>query len=401
MLEKHMNMYIDCCQNTLKTMFNFHVNSNQTDFDIETKDQYSSTNDTCVHIPFFGSISGEFFLSVDLNDWRYTIKKAIGIDDEEMVFSSLKECLNIVAGETISSISKEFPNLTYLSPRITIGKMHYPSVKTICAKLQMESLTSIDLGISIDMMKIDLNDKLERSLTEVTEQKKQVGASERINVLGSLVEFVLQDLKVPLNNIDCGLNEIKETTLQNEVLQPEKLNSLIDDVTRIKNIAGTLVNFTNATSSDINEFNLMECASKAVKVSNYSYPNNVKIIIKAPENTIPKIKSNPRQVEQVIFNLLINSFEALENTPDPEVLIESFSENSYCGFHISHNGEQVASEQKYWEPMFTRNKSGNITSLGLTVCREILQMYGGDIFLDEEKENKTTYSVVLPIHPTN
>lgn len=400
MLEKHMNSYIECCRTTLEAMFNFHVNSNQTDFNIRLSDQYSSNLDTCVHIPFMGSISGEFFLSVDLNDWRYTIKNAIGVDDEEMIFSSLKECLNIVTGEAISSLSKEYTNLTYLSPRITIGKMYYPSVKTICAKLEMESLSHIDLGISVDMMKIDLNDKLERSLAEVNEQKKQVGSSERINVLGSLVEYVLQDLKVPLSNIDHGLNDIKETALENKVLHPEKINSLLNDVTRIKNIAGTLVNFTNATSSEINEFNLMECASKAVKLSNYSYPNDVKIIIKTSDKTIPPIKSNPRQVEQVIFNLLINSFEALENTSQPEIIIESFAENSYCGFHISHNGEKVENEEKVWEPMFTRNKSGNITSLGLTVCREILQMYGGDIFLDEE-ETKTTFSVVLPVHQYN
>ncbi|MCM8528608.1 MAG: ATP-binding protein [Lentisphaeraceae bacterium] len=400
MLEKHMDMYISCCQKTMEAMFNFHVNSSQNDFAIEITEQYCPINDTCVHIPFFGSISGEFFLSVDLNDWRYIVKNAIGLDDEEMIFSSLKESLNIIAGETISSISKEFPNLTYLSPRITIGKMHYPSVKTICAKIQMESLTTLDLGISIDMMQIDLNEKLEHSLHEVNEQKKQAGISEKINVLGSLVEYVLQDLKTPLNSIDDGLHEIKDTVLQNKVIQPEKLNSLLNDVTRIKNIAGTLVNFTNAASSEISEFCLIDCANKAVKISNYSYPNNVKITIKSPENPIPAIKSNPRQVEQVIFNLLINSFEALEHTEDPEIVIESFSEHSYCGFHISHNGDKIASEEKFWEPMFTRNKSGNITSLGLTVCREILQMYGGDIFLDENG-SKTTYSVVLPIHIIN
>ena len=163
MLEKHMDMYIKCCQKTMESMFNFHVNSNQIDYSIEIKEQYSPLNDTCVHIPFFGSISGEFFLSVDLNEWRYIVKNAIGLDDEEMVFSSLKESLNIIAGETISSISKEFPNLTYLSPRITIGKMYYPSVKTICAKVQMETLTTLDLGISVDLMQVELNEKLERS----------------------------------------------------------------------------------------------------------------------------------------------------------------------------------------------------------------------------------------------
>ncbi|MCM8543373.1 MAG: ATP-binding protein [Lentisphaeraceae bacterium] len=400
MLEKHMDMYIKCCQKTMESMFNFHVNSNQIDYSIEIKEQYSPLNDTCVHIPFFGSISGEFFLSVDLNEWRYIVKNAIGLDDEEMVFSSLKESLNIIAGETISSISKEFPNLTYLSPRITIGKMYYPSVKTICAKVQMETLTTLDLGISVDLMQVELNEKLERSLTEVDEHKKQTGLSEKINVLGSLVEYVLQDLKTPLGNIDNGLHEVKEIALQNKPIQPEKLNSLISDVTRIKNIAGTLVNFTNAASSEIIEFSLIECANKAVKISNYSYPNNVKIVIKSPETPIPSIRSNPRQVEQVIFNLLINSFEALENSTNPEVLIESFSEHSYCGFHISHNGEKIASEEKFWEPMFTRNKSGNITSLGLTVCREIIQMYGGDIFLDEDGD-KTVYSVVLPIRIIN
>ena len=286
MLDKHMEMYIQCCRKTMEAMFNIHTNSSQTDFSVELSEQYVPMHDTCVHIPFFGSISGEFFLSINLEDWKYTLKQTIGEDDEEMLFSSLKEFLNIVAGETINSISKEFPNLTYLSPRITIGQMHYPAVKSISAKLQMETLTTFDLGISIDMMKIDLNEQLEKSLDELNEKQRQCGNSERISVLGSLVENVLQDLKLPLSNLDNGLKSIKELSVQNIAPHPENLNSLIDDLTRIKNIAGTLVNFSNAASSEIIKFDLLECANKAVKISNYTYPNDVKIEIKSCEKPV-------------------------------------------------------------------------------------------------------------------
>ena len=398
MLNKHMDQYIHCSIKTMDAMFSLHPNSNQSDYDIEISEQFVHTNDTCVHIPFFGSISGEFFFAMNLNDWRFTVKQTLGVDDDELVFSSMKEFLNTVAGETITSISKDFPNLTYLAPRITQGKMNYPAVKSISAKLQMETLSTFELGISIDMMKIDLNEKLESSISELHEKQKQVGNSERINVLGSLVENVLQDLREPIKHLDHGLGDLKQSALRNEVAIPEKLNGMIESLTRIKNIAGTLVNFTNAASSKITEFNLIECANKAVKVSQYSYPNDIAIEIKSSAMQIPPIKSNPRQVEQVIFNLLITSFEALEDIQHPKVTIETFSENAYCGFRISHNGDQNLDESNIWEPMFSRNKSGNITSLGLTVCREILNMYGGDIFLDKE-DDKTTFTLILPVEP--
>jgi len=380
----------------MDAFFNIHPHSGQTDYEVEILEQFVHTNDTCVHIPFFGSISGEFFFAINLDDWRFTVRQTLGMDDDELVFSSMKEFLNTVAGETITSISKEFPNLTYLAPRITQGKMNYPAVKSISAKLQMETLSIFELGISIDMMKIDLNEKLESSISELHKKQRQLGNSERINVLGSLVENVLQDLKAPIKHLDHGLADIKQNSLRNETVFPEKINGLIESLTRIKNIAGTLVNFTNAASSKVSEFNLIECANKAVKVSQYSYPNEVSIEIKSSANKIPPIKSNPRQVEQVIFNLLINSFEAMEDTINPLITIETFAENAYCGFRISHNGEKETDESKLWEPMFSRNKSGNITSLGLTVCREILSMYGGDIFLDRE-EDKTIFTLILPV----
>ncbi len=398
MLEKHMNQYIKCSIKAMDALFNIHPHSGQSDYNIELNEQFIHTNDTCIHIPFFGSISGEFFFAVNLSDWRYTVKQAIGMDDDELVFSSMKELLNTVVSETITSISKDFPNLTYLSPRITQGKMNYPAVKSVSAQLQMETLATFELGISIDTMKIDLNEKLQSSINELNKKQRQLGSSERINVLSSLVENVLQDLREPIKHLDHGLGDMKQSALNNEAVFPEKINGMIESLTRIKNIAGTLVNFTNATSSKIREFNLIECASKAVKVSKYSYPNDIAVEIKSSAAQIPPIKSNPRQVEQVIFNLLLTSFEALENTLNPKVTIETFSEHAYCGFRISHNGNQDMDESRLWEPMFSRNKSGNITSIGLTVCREILSMYGGDIFLDKE-EDKTTFTLILPVEP--
>ena len=398
MLEKHMDQYIKCCIKTMDAFFNLHPRSGLTDYKIELQEQFVHSKDTCVHIPFFGSISGEFFFALNMAEWRYTVQQAIGMEDDELVFSSMKEFLNTVAGETITSISKEFPNLTYLSPRITQGKMNYPAVKSISACLQMETLASYELGISIDMMKIDLNEKFETSISELNKKQRQLGSSERINVLGSLVENVLQDLKQPIKFLDHGLGDLKQTALRNEVAIPEKINGMIESLTRIKNIAGTLVNFTNATSSKITEFNLIECANKAVKVSKFSYPNDITVEIKSSEVQIPPIRSNPRQVEQVIFNLLLTSFEALENTIAPKITIETFVEHAYCGFRISHNGKQELDESRLWEPMFSRNRSGNITSLGLSVCREILSMYGGDIFLDKE-DSQITFTLILPVAP--
>lgn len=397
MLIKQMETYIKSCTKTLDAMFNMQSISGQGDYSIELAEQFKPSNDTCVHIPFFGNISGEFFFSVNMSDWKYSVKKVIGMDDDELVFSCLKEFLNTVAGETINVISKDFPNLTYLSPRITMGKMEYPAVKSVSAKLKMETLTTFELGISIDLMKIDMNEKAESGKSEAISKNKENRNNERMTVLGSLVENVLQDLRNPVMNLDEGLNEIKNLALTNTPPLPEKLNSLLDSVTRIKNIAGTLVNFTNATSYTTSKFNLIECANKAVKMSKYSYPSNVQIVIKTPEKPLPEINSNPRQVEQVIFNLIVNSLEALENTHDPEIVIESFCEVSYCGYHISHNGEKESNENKVWEPIFSRNKSGNITSLGLAVCREILQMYDGDIFLNNETEERTTFTVILPV----
>lgn len=397
MLIKQMETYLNSCKKTLDAMFGLQTISNQSDHSMELSEQFIPTNDTCVHIPFYGNIAGEFFFSVNHKDWKYSVRKVIGMDDDELVYSSLKEFLNTVAGETINIISKDFPNLTYLSPRITRGHMEYPAVKSVTAKLKMETLTTFELGISIDMMKIDMNEKVETTKSESIAKHKENRNNERMTVLGSLVENVLQDLRNPVKNLDEGLNEIKDLALTNTPPLPEKLNSLLDSVTRIKNIAGTLVNFTNATSYTTSKFNLIDCANKAVKMSKYSYPSNVKIIIKNPEKPLPEINSNPRQVEQVIFNLIINSLEALENTLEPEIVIESFCEVSYCGYHISHNGEKSLSETKVWEPIFSRNKSGNITSLGLAVCREILQMYDGDIFLNTDTEEHTTFTVILPV----
>lgn len=60
------------------------------------------------------------------------------------------------------------------------------------------------------------------------------------------------------------------------------------------------------------------------------------------------------------------------------------------------NGTGIDKEDisSVFNPFFSRKSKG--TGLGLTICKELIELHGGEIKLESEKNSGTTVKIIIP-----
>jgi two-component system, cell cycle sensor histidine kinase and response regulator CckA len=125
---------------------------------------------------------------------------------------------------------------------------------------------------------------------------------------------------------------------------------------------------------------------------------------------VPRIKADQGQIEQVLLNLLLNSADALPQGGD--VLIETdflkgagaqgkvtlSKSMDYVMVKVSDSGTGIHKNiiDRIFEPFFTTKGLGRGTGLGLSTVYGIVKNHDGEICVESELGNGSTFYIYLP-----
>lgn len=106
------------------------------------------------------------------------------------------------------------------------------------------------------------------------------------------------------------------------------------------------------------------------------------------------ILADPRQVEQVILNLVVNSRDALPRGGHIEIRVET--DQSRAILRVSDDGVGMSDETQrhVFEPFYTTKPRGQGTGLGLATVQRIVEQHGAQIHLESRIDAGTTVSLV-------
>lgn len=109
------------------------------------------------------------------------------------------------------------------------------------------------------------------------------------------------------------------------------------------------------------------------------------------------VRGNKIQLEQVILNLINNSFDAIEFLPDKwiEMSVEKTNEKLHIFFKDSGPGIPPEVASRMMEPFFSTKDLRKGTGLGLALARGIAEQHGGKLIYLKEAQH-TTFMLELP-----
>jgi signal transduction histidine kinase len=113
------------------------------------------------------------------------------------------------------------------------------------------------------------------------------------------------------------------------------------------------------------------------------------------EDELPGV-FDPKKLERVLFNLLLNACEATPDTK-PEIHLDVRSTESLFEIRVRDNGSGVpeAIRQTLFDPFVSFGKA-NGTGLGLAIVSKIVQDHGGSASVESSTASGTTILIKLP-----
>ena len=115
---------------------------------------------------------------------------------------------------------------------------------------------------------------------------------------------------------------------------------------------------------------------------------------------VPPVMGDSVQLQQVILNLMLNAFSAMDGTgldgARRLIVRSSALDTSNVRVEVQDSGTGIASEklESIFDPFVTSKPEG--LGMGLSICRSIIERHGGKIMAANNPDHGATFSIMLP-----
>jgi len=223
----------------------------------------------------------------------------------------------------------------------------------------------------------------------------------RVAALGELSASLAHELKQPLTAILSNAQAARRYLAQpvpdhDEIRQA--LGDIIEDDNRAVDLIGRMRSLLKKDAFEPVSVDVNAVVSDVARlVGNAARMKQVTFDV-ALAPSLPPVRGDRIQLQQVVLNLAINAVEAsaaASGRPAVVRIATSAGSNHHVEVAVSDNGSGIAAAdlQKIFEPFFTTKTDG--LGMGLSISRSIVEAHGGRIWAEASPEGATV-RVSLP-----
>jgi len=237
-----------------------------------------------------------------------------------------------------------------------------------------------------------------RDITEEKHRQEVFHRTEKLAAVGQLSAGIAHELNTPLGSI-LGYARL---LLKGENLQPgqrERLGIIAEQAKKSGAIIRELLDFSRLSTPLPNQAmrcDLNNVVAEAIRVVQTELDKRF-IDVRLDLADMQAVEVDPKRLEQVFVNILLNSAQAIGG--NGEITISSQSHYHEARVTISDNGPGIAPENlsRIFDPFFTTKPVGTGTGLGLSICAGIINDYGGAIDVRSTPGEGAIFTVILPL----
>ncbi len=246
-----------------------------------------------------------------------------------------------------------------------------------------------------------LADSFNNMLDTLQATQDQLVHKENLASLGQLAAGVAHELNNPLATVLLYADILKRECAEDDPRCAD-LETIVRETNRCKAIVAALLDFARQHQVKVQVLDLNALIQTIIEIeSKHAIYERVSIHTElAPD--LPEIQADPAQLQAVFINLLSNAAEAMPG--GGTITIRTMSGPSgMVTIEIKDTGEGIALENlpKVYTPFFTTKPIGKGTGLGLAITYGIIKMHRGQINVQSQVGEGTTFTIHLRLRLPN
>ena len=255
--------------------------------------------------------------------------------------------------------------------------------------------------------RISLADEEKQTVAEEKEiMSQQVIETGKLASIGELAAGIAHEINNPVAIMIEEAGWVQDLLEEEEFRQSENLKELYRALKQIntqgkrcKEITHKLLSFARKTDSRIADVFVNSLLDEIVYLSSQRAKyGNIEIHTQF-EDDLPPIAASETEMQQVFLNLVNNALDAMEKTGGKLTLTAKRRDDDII-VAVADSGHGIAAGNlsRVFDPFYTTKPVGKGTGLGLSICYGIVKKIGGDIIVNSEKGQGTTFEIRLPIN---
>jgi len=247
-----------------------------------------------------------------------------------------------------------------------------------------------------------------QDITDRVRLEEQLRQSQKMQAIGQLAGGVAHDFNNLLTIIH-GYSELLLKDRDNESIRYE-LTAIRDAGERAAQLTRQLLLFSRQAVFEPRELDLTDLVQRVGVMLRRLIAEDIELQV-ALAPSVPAIKADPSQIEQLVMNLALNGRDAIERNGRLSIStgVASFDEpfcranpeyrpGRFVRVTVADNGSGMTPYTKahLFEPFFTTKGPGKGTGLGLATVYGIVQESRGFIVVKSDVGAGTTVNVFLP-----
>jgi CheY-like chemotaxis protein/two-component sensor histidine kinase len=211
------------------------------------------------------------------------------------------------------------------------------------------------------------------------------------------------EIRTPLNGIVGYTQLLSETRLDKK--QAVYLSSMKQCCIQLVELVNDILDFSKLSSdkTTLNKdcFTIKEIIEDINSILNFKIKEKKQKITFIIDNNVPEyIVTDRQKLLQVLINLISNSNKF---TPFNGRIIVSFGEKEgkiYIEIEDNGIGIDPKDQKNLFQPFFQVENGNNGYGLGLSICKKLVNILGGDIVVESEKDNGSVFKFNIKYEQT-
>ncbi len=242
-----------------------------------------------------------------------------------------------------------------------------------------------------------LNEELEAKVAERTRQlaaaQDELVRKEKLSLLAQVADSVGHELRNPLGVMSNAVYFLKAVQTGGDATTNEYLGIIEGEIAEAERIVADLLDAVRTKPPQIETISATELISQTLRKC--EIPSTISVHVEALP-PLPQLRVDPRQIMQVLWNLVTNAVEAMPDGGELKIQVSEDRPARALRISVRDSGAGIAPElhDRLFQPLYT-TKARRV-GLGLAVVKNLTQANGGSVKMYSQPGKGAAFSVTLP-----